>query len=99
MNYFVSYDISHNRSRERVAKTLLRHGCVRVQQSVFYAQDFSPEDRERLRSDLAASLGEHLLASSILFLPIERDQLGLVDALGDNGALVGALYPPGVRQF
>jgi len=50
--YLVCYDIANDRERNRVAKTLLRHGR-RVQYSVFELHRMSPARRKALAARLA----------------------------------------------
>ena len=85
MNYFIAYDITDDRRRDRVAKALKRHGCRRVQKSVFFAPLFLPVEIAKLR----ASLSRIVLPSgdypndSVLIVPVENDLFnGAVKAMG-----------------
>ena len=76
MHYLISYDIADDRLRTRAVKVLARHGCRRLQKSVFLARDFSPEELQRLRAELLPLLQTRAdPADSLLCLPIERDLL------------------------
>lgn len=76
MHYVIAYDIADDRLRARVAKTLARRGCWRLQKSVFLAPDFSPDELAALRAALRQLLlARHDPADSVLCLPIERDLL------------------------
>jgi len=76
MHYAISYDISDDRLRERVVKILARHGCRRLQKSVFLARDFTAAELSKLRAALAP-LMDRLRApgDSLICLPVERDLL------------------------
>jgi CRISPR-associated endonuclease Cas2 len=56
-NLFISYDITNDRLRTKTAKILERHGCKRVQKSVFYAARFEAAEVRKLRAELARQVG------------------------------------------
>lgn len=49
-NYCLSYDITDDRLRRRLAKTLLAAGCKRLQKSVFFVPDFHQKELTALRA-------------------------------------------------
>ena len=51
-NYLLSYDISEDRLRTKLAKLLLRLGCERIQKSVFIAPNFKAEELQQLRYEV-----------------------------------------------
>ena len=92
MNYFVSYDISSDRLRNRAAKTLLRLGCRRVQKSVFFAADYTPKELARLKDELHRLLHDHSEPTdSVLCIPVPRNHLPEVVWIGENEAYHQAL--------
>lgn len=91
-NYLISYDISSDRLRNKVAKMLERHGCKRVQKSVFFAPEYTPAELRRLRADLskimtAATGGD----DSILCVPVLKQYVYEVIWEGENKSLQAAL--------
>ncbi len=48
-SYLISYDISNNKLRTRLSKILLRHGCKRLQKSVFLVPNYSKQELTDLR--------------------------------------------------
>lgn len=74
--YLLSYDIRRNRTRAYIVKILKKHGCQRLQKSVFLAPKFAPMQLQRLRHDLQRYLRlycEH--SDSFVCIPIEQDDL------------------------
>lgn len=93
-NYFISYDISDDRLRQRIANCLLTHGCKRVQKSVYLAPRFSLKELQRLRTQLQRlTHGKTEPTDSIICIPVPRyvqpdlvwlgDQARLIDPLSD----------------
>ncbi|MBL7793383.1 MAG: CRISPR-associated endonuclease Cas2 [Saprospiraceae bacterium] len=74
-SYFLSYDISNDRLRNRLAKTLERHGCKRIQKSLFLAPNFEPRELQRLRDDCAKTLLHRQPGDSLLCIPATRQYL------------------------
>lgn len=92
MNYFISYDISDDRQRDRAARLLGERGCKRVQKSVFLAPHFQAREIRELQALLNRQLTPHLgPEDSILCIPVERDLLDGMVWHGDNEALARAL--------
>lgn len=100
MHYFISYDIGQNRYRTKTAKILIRHGCVRVQKSVFYLPDALPREVAALGQELKKLLIEtESEEDSVLFIPVEDDGMTAVGLVGENISLERAKNPPNVRIF
>lgn len=75
-NFFISYDISNDRLRTKAAKLLERHGCKRVQKSVFFAPGFQPAETKKLRGDLHRLVNPLLEeGDSILCIPVTQNYL------------------------
>jgi CRISPR-associated protein Cas2 len=75
MNYIVSYDISEDTVRKKVANKLLEAGCRRLQKSVFMAVDFSAKDIRQLKAEVLALVGGVTVPSnSVLCLPVSKKQ-------------------------
>lgn len=75
-NYLLSYDISDTKTRTRLAKILLKHGCERLQKSVFIAPNFLAEELRNLRYQVQ----QHLLGrlepqDSFICTPVSPQQL------------------------
>ncbi len=97
-SYFLSYDISSDRLRNRLAKTLEKHGCKRIQKSLFLAPNFEPRELQRLRDDCTRTLKHRDPGVSLLCIPATRQYLSelvwageedrLRNALGDTPAVV-----------
>lgn len=91
-NYLISYDISSDRLRTKVAKALERHGCKRIQKSVFFAPGYTPDELKRLRADLSKLLAPAAEpVDSILCVPIQKQYLVEVIWEGENHSLRSAL--------
>lgn len=74
MHYLIAYDIGADRLRTRVAKTLQRHGCLRIQRSVFFARDYLPAELQSLRQEIDRLMIQYAAAAdSFVCFPIERD--------------------------
>ncbi len=91
-NYLISYDISSDRLRNKVAKTLERHGCKRIQKSVFFAPAYAPTELKRLRADLSKLMTPVADSDdSILCVPVLKQYTCEVIWEGENHALQAAL--------
>ena len=74
MNYFLCYDISDDRLRDKTAKLLAKRGCKRVQKSVFFAPAFTPRELAALRKALQRAVFPLFDAKdSLLCIPVEND--------------------------
>ncbi|MCF8245176.1 MAG: CRISPR-associated endonuclease Cas2 [Saprospiraceae bacterium] len=95
MKHFICYDIENDGWRDKLAKLLDKHGCKRVQKSVFMAVDFSPRETKQLRQAFEQLILPHLLATdSVLCLPVENDLAMQVVWHGINSDLHQALERP-----
>ena len=95
MHYLISYDIAADGLRGRVAKLLERHGCRRMQRSVFAAPRFSGKQMTALRSGLHRLLGTSLEPGDSLFIvSIEGDAVGELVTFGENNAATFFEPPP-----
>jgi CRISPR-associated protein Cas2 len=73
MMFLISYDINTNRTRNRVAKELLKSGLERVQYSVFIGY-LTDSERNRLESKIK-TLIDKAAVFSILIVPLHEDML------------------------
>jgi CRISPR-associated protein Cas2 len=74
-HYIISYDISVSSLRTKLAQLLQRHGCERLQKSVFLAPNISNEDLMALKMELKKLTGSHPghnITDSIVCFPIKR---------------------------
>lgn len=83
MIFFVMYDIESNKVRRHVVKYLERHGCVRVQKSIFLA-DLDVSKYEQIKNDLAEVQACYDNCDSILVVPISTDYLKSMKVIGQN---------------
>ena len=83
MLFFVMYDIESNKVRRLVVKYLLKHGCHRVQKSIFLA-DLEASKYEMIRNDLAMVQEAYENEDSILVVPISTDLLKAMKIIGKN---------------
>lgn len=76
MNYILSYDITSDRLRDRVAKKLMTLGCFRVQKSVFIGIHFSVKEIGVLKNSLNQLFNSKLKedSDSFLCLPLTERQ-------------------------
>lgn len=86
MLFFVMYDIESNRVRRMVVRYLQKKGCVRVQKSIFLA-DQPASVLEQIKSDLAEVQACYDNHDSILIVPISTDYLRAMRVIGQDIAL------------
>lgn len=76
MYYLISYDISSNPKRVRLAKCLRRAACKRLQKSVFLSPNLTPVRMERLYRILYRLVHSNLdMTDSLLCIPINEGQI------------------------
>jgi len=91
-SYFISYDIGEDRLREKVAALLQRHGCARVQKSVFFAPKFAIKELRAMQAGLHALVNGRLEESdSILCVPVARKYLPALLWEGESPGLESSL--------
>ena len=92
MTYLICYDITDDKLRLRLSKRLERAGCVRLQKSVFVANDFDARRHKILRGSLQRILTSKLgIEESVLIFPIERDNLAEMVLSGDEDRIKALL--------
>ena len=96
MHYVICYDLESDRNREKVVKMLHRHGCERVQKSVFVANDMSRREVGVLRGQLARLLSRMGSDDSVLILPLPDAEVKGILVLGNNN-IVTKLAPLPVK--
>ncbi len=89
--YFLSYDISDDRLRTRLSKLLEKHGCKRLQKSVFLAPNFEPKELTTLRKACERLLQHRAPGDSLLCIPATRQYLSDLVWEGDAARLEQAL--------
>lgn len=83
MLFFVMYDIEDDKVRRYVVKYLEKRGCIRIQKSIFLAnQPISVF--EDIKKDLEEVQGVYENADSILVVPITVDYLNAMKIIGNN---------------
>lgn len=90
-SFFLSYDISDDRLRIRLSKLLERHGCKRLQKSVFLAPDFEPREMTALRAGCLRLLQQAQPSDSLLCIPATRQYMDDLVWLGQKEKLSSAL--------
>lgn len=83
MLFFVMYDIESDKVRHQVAKYLIKHGCFRIQRSIFLA-DLTPETYKQIKNDLIEVQSCYENDDSILITPISTDTLNAMKIIGKN---------------
>lgn len=83
MIFFVMYDIASDKVRRAVVKYLQRHGCHRVQRSIFLA-DTSPEKCRDIQSDLVMIQQMYENKDSIFIVPLSIDYIRSMKVIGEN---------------
>ena len=58
-HYIISYDISNHSLRNKMAKLLIRHGCERVQKSVFLAANINKEELMQMKAEAKQLMQQH----------------------------------------
>lgn len=86
MLFFVMYDIESNKVRRIVVRYLQKKGCIRVQKSIFLA-DQPVAIFEQIKSDLAEVQACYDNHDSILIVPISTDYLRAMKVIGQDVAL------------
>lgn len=75
-HYILSYDISDNKLRRRVAICLQQNGAQRVQKSVFLAPRFPQARLKKLQKELEALLKQKALPTDSLYcFPLSGEAL------------------------
>ena len=95
MLYFVMYDIENDKVRTRIAKYLIKKGCMRVQKSIYLAKTSSAvyqEIADALR-DINAMYKNN---DSIFLLPVPEDKLRHMRIIGKNVDIELVTKPPNV---
>lgn len=84
-NYLISYDISDNRLRTKIAKILKANACRRLQKSVFLTPAFKQAEIQSLEAKLRQILttGKATATDSILCWPASDLQLSKMLWAGD----------------
>lgn len=90
-SYFLSYDIADDRLRRRLDQLLQRHGCKRLQKSVFLAPRYEPPELAALRKDCQQLLRHGAPQDSLLCIPATRQYLSDLLWHGDGATLQHAL--------
>ena len=81
MLFFVMYDIESNKVRYLIAKYLERHGCTRIQRSIFLA-DLDKVIYNQIKADLTEVQSLYDNHDSIIVCPISTDQLRAMKIIG-----------------
>jgi CRISPR-associated protein Cas2 len=91
-SYYISYDISQDRLRDKLAKLLQQKGCRRVQKSVFFVPGFSAKELKDLKYSVSQCIGGHLAAQdSVLCIPVTRSRLADLVWEGQSAGLQRSL--------
>lgn len=83
MLFFVMYDIEDNKVRRYIVKYLEKQGCMRIQKSIFLANQ-SIETFNEIKNDLEEVQAVYENNDSILVVPITADYLNSMKIIGNN---------------
>jgi CRISPR-associated protein Cas2 len=73
MLYLVTYDITNNRLRTKIAKTLIKNGLERIQYSVFMG-DLTDTYKDLILEKINLLVND-AVEYSVLFIPLHKDML------------------------
>ena len=92
MHYVICYDLENDRLREKVAKVLQRHGCNRVQKSVFFAANMNTKHLEKLKSAALGLFTKCKLSpqDTLLFIPLPDECARMATVFGSANNLLAA---------
>jgi CRISPR-associated endonuclease Cas2 len=95
MHYVICYDLESDRLRDRVVKVLQKHGCSRVQRSVFVAADLDGRHLQQLTAALTRLAGGGLFAEqdSLLVIPLSGESAQSSIAIGCANNILTAVLP------
>ena len=96
MHYVICYDLENDRLRNRVAKLLERHGCLRVQKSVFTAPHLEKKHLTALQLALRQLFARlpPMPDDSLYLLPLPEEYVAGVWAVGNNNICTSLLDKP-----
>lgn len=83
MLFFIMYDIENNKVRRLICKYLMRKGCLRIQKSIFIANQ-TIEVFNNIKSELEQVQSFYFNEDSIIVLPITSDSLKMMKIIGKN---------------
>ncbi len=89
-HYIISYDISDNHLRQKVAYDLEKYGAIRLQKSVFIAPNMRNEDIQRIKTALKDRIQQHprqLNSDSLICFPIQKKDIQEMVWAGDSEKL------------
>lgn len=100
MLYLICYDIENNTIRSRIAKTLERYGCERLQKSVFVGE-LNQKKYHALSHELSQEAEEENFATTdnIISIPIEAHIFAQLRLVGTNEALARLKNKPNTLFF
>ncbi len=81
MMFFVMYDIESDKVRRLVVRYLQKNGCMRVQKSIFLAEN-TVSVYNKIRDDLAEVQAVYDNQDSIIILPITTDYIRMMKIIG-----------------
>lgn len=88
MRYLISYDISEDRLRTRLAKYLRQQGCQRLQKSVFLSPIYPTKEWKRVLQGLQTLVQSTLLPTdSMVCVAVHHQDLEQAVVLGNDALL------------
>lgn len=98
MTYLILYDIENNKVRNRIAKYLIKNGCIRIQKSVFIAS--SPHSKfDKIHSTLKEVQSFYENHDSILLVPVNTSDLRSMKIIGKEIHLQTIIDKPNTLFF
>ena len=95
MLFYVMYDIEDNKVRTHIAKYLKKHGCTRMQKSVFLGNADIKVYRE-ICETLTAVNAMYDNGDSIMILPISKENMTQLSVIGKDLDYKMVVSPPNV---
>ena len=92
MHYVICYDLENDRLREKVAKLLQKHGCSRVQKSVFVAANLHPKHLDKLKTAAMGIISKANLSpqDSLLLIPLPEECVRMATVIGGANIILAA---------
>lgn len=98
MNYLILYDIENNKVRKMIADFLLKNGCVRIQKSVFMANN-EHEKFKNIHDTLKDINSYYENQDSIILVPVNVSDVRSMKLIGKNVDINLLTNPPNTLFF
>lgn len=89
----IMYDIENDKVRNRIARYLIKKGCIRIQKSVFILRS-PPQEAQKIYEALKDVNSYYENEDSILLVPVNSDNLRIMKIIGRQLSLSHIIDPP-----